>query len=133
MYKTEGLVKCQVLYLKPIRMLYNLMFDIFKIPLRTLPRKQFVPVPLNIMGYCTGIGCHVVVITTQVLSYPVKRQIRTQQTRVQQYIFMFTKMSHVALCTADVHTTNLNYVQCVPQCLSLTGLPKYTHENNFCY
>ena len=79
----EGLVKYKVLFLKPIRMKYDLMVVIFTILLKTWPWKQYDPVTLNIMGYCTGNMCYVVVINAQVLSYPFRRQIKIQQTCVQ--------------------------------------------------
>ena len=34
------------------------------------------------------------------LSYPVRRQIKIQQTCVQQYLLMFTITPHIVLCTA---------------------------------
>ena len=74
----------QVVLLKPIRIKYNLMVVIFKILLQTCIWKQYVPVPLNIMGYCTGNVCYVVVISYQVLSYPVRRHTNIQHTCVQQ-------------------------------------------------
>ena len=67
-----------------------------------------------------------VVISSQVLSYPVRRKINIQQTRVQQLDFMLNVMFHILLFKADVHTTNKQHVHCFPQLLYLTVLPKYT-------
>ena len=116
MRKTEVLVKYQVIYLKPIRILYNLMVEIFTIPLQTWILQQCVPVTLNIMGYRTGNMCYVVVISAQVFSYPVRSQIKTQQTCVQKYYFIFTVFPHILLCKDYVHTMNEQHFQRVPQC-----------------
>ena len=59
--------------------------------------EKCVPVPLNIMGYHTGNVCYVFVISDQVLSYPVRRQIKIQQTCAEQYVFMFTITFHIVL------------------------------------
>ena len=80
MRKTEGLVKYTVIFLKPIRTQYYLMVVIFKIPLKTWPWQQCVPVPLNIMEMCVTLF----LINSQIFSYPVRRKIKIQQTRVQQ-------------------------------------------------
>ena len=130
MRKTDGLVKYPVIFLKPIRMQYDLMVFIFTIPLKKLPCKKCVPVPLNIMGYCNGNACYVVVISAQVFYYPVRRQINIQQKCVQQYNFISTVMFHVVLCMGNVHNTNEKHVHCAPQQRALKGLPKYTHEKN---
>ena len=37
--------------------------------------EKCVPAIINIMSYCTGNVCYVVVINDQVLSYPVSRKI----------------------------------------------------------
>ena len=92
--------------------------------------EKFAPVPLNIMGYRTVNVCYIVVISSKVFSYPVRSQIKMQQTCVQKQYFMFTVIYHVVLCTADVHTKNKKHVQCVPHFQYLTVLPKYTHEKN---
>ena len=84
MRKTEDLVKYPVVFLKPIRMQYYLMFVIFTIPLLTWPWQQCIPVPLNIMGDLTGNIFYIFVISAQVLSYPARVQIKIQQTCVQQ-------------------------------------------------
>ena len=84
MHKTEGLEKYPVLFLKPMRMKYDLMVFTFSIPLHTWPWQQCVLVPLNIMGCRTGNMCYVDVIWAQVLSYLVRRQIKIQQTCAQQ-------------------------------------------------
>ena len=68
--------------------------------------EKIVPVPLNIMGYHIGNVCYVFLISDQVLSYAGIRKINTQQTRVQQYNFLFTLMSHILLCLVNIHTTN---------------------------
>ena len=104
------------------------MVVIFIIPLQTWPWQQYVPVPQNTMGHRTGNVCYVVVISAQVLSYPYRRQINIQQTCIQQYDFTFTIMFHVVIFTGNIHTTNDKHVHCVPQCRSLTGLPKYTQK-----
>ena len=114
MRKTEGLVKYPVTFLKPIRIQYELMAIIFKIPLQTCPCKQCVPVPMIIMGYRTGNVCNIVVINAQVLSYPVRRQIKIQQTYVQQYNLMLTVMFHIIMFTGNIHTMNEQHVHCVP-------------------
>ena len=84
MHKTEGLVKYVVVFFKLIRMQYNLMVVIFIILLQTWKWQQFVQVPLNIMRYRTRNVCHIVVINDKVSSSPVRRQIKIQQTYVQQ-------------------------------------------------
>ena len=106
MHKTEGLVKYQVVSLKPIKILYDLMFAIFTIPLQTCTWKQCFPVHLKTIVYHTGNVCCIVVIRAQLLYYSVSRQIKIQQKIVQKYVFMFTVMSYVVLCTENVHTTN---------------------------
>ena len=78
MFKTEGLVKYQVLFLKPIIMKYDLVVVIFTILLQTWSWKQCVPVNLNIMGYHTGNVYYVVVIIDLVFYYPVRMQIKIQ-------------------------------------------------------
>ena len=75
---------------------------------------KIFPVPLNIMVYHTGNVCYAVVISSQVLSYPVRRQIKIQQTCVKQYDFVFTVMFHVVLFTRDAHTMNEQHVHFVP-------------------
>ena len=66
------------------------MVVIFTTQPQTCPCKQCVPIPLDIMVYRTGHVCYVVVINDQILSYPVTRQIKIQQTLVQKYVFMST-------------------------------------------
>ena len=78
------------------------------------------------MVYCTVNVCYFVVISAQLLSYPVSRKIQIQQTCIQQYYFIFTIMFHVLLCMADIHTTNEQHAHCVPQWRALTGIPNYT-------
>ena len=73
MRETEGMVKYKVLYLKPIRMMYNLMVVIFTIPVQTWTWQQYERLPLNIMGYRTGNVCYVIVISAQIFSYHVRR------------------------------------------------------------
>ena len=133
MRNSEGPVKHQVIYLKPIRMLYKLMVAIFTIALQTWPWKKYIPVPLNITGFQNGNACYVIVISVQVFSYPVTSQINIQQIRAEQYVSIFTIMSHVVLCTADAHKINEQHVQRVPKCLALIGMEKYTHKNKLCY
>ena len=82
--KTEGLVKYPIVFLIPIIIQYDLMVVLFTIPLQTCPWNQFVTVPLNIMGYRTGNVCYIVVMIYQLFSYPVRVQIKIQQTRVQK-------------------------------------------------
>ena len=72
MRKTEGLLKYKIIYLKPKIMLYDLMVVIFTIPLQTWQCQKYVPVLLNIIIYRTVSLCYVVVINSQVLSYPVR-------------------------------------------------------------
>ena len=96
-------------------MKYDLMVVIFKIPLHTWPWQQFSPVPIRIMDYRTVNMCLVVVISSQVFSYPLRTKIKIQQICVQQYNFMFTVMFHVVLFTGDVHTTNKQHVHCILQ------------------
>ena len=96
------------------------MVVIFTIPLQTFPWQQFFPVPLNIMVYCTGNVGYGVIISAQLLYFPVRRQKKIQQTFFQQYVFMFTVTSNVVIYTADIHTTNKQSVQCVPQYQDLT-------------
>ena len=133
MRKTEGLMKYPVVFSKPIIMQYNLMVVIFIIALQIWTWKQCYPLPLNIMGYRTENVCYAVLISTQVLSYLFRRQLKIQQTCVQQCNFTFTVMFHVVLFIGDTHTKNEQHVHCVPQWKSLTVLPKYTHEKNLCY
>ena len=80
MRKPEDLVKYQVVFMKPIRILYNLVVVIFTTPPQTWKFQQCVPVLLNIMRYHTGNVCYIVVISAQVLSYTVSRQINIKQT-----------------------------------------------------
>ena len=70
--------------LKSIRIMYDLMVVIFTIPLQTWPRKQCVPVILDIIGYRAGNMCYVVVIISQVFYYPFRRQRKIPQTSFQQ-------------------------------------------------
>ena len=84
MHKTEGMVKYPIVFLKPIRMHYELTVVVFTISLQAWPRKKCVPVPLNIMDYPPGNVCYIILTSAKVLSYPVRRQIKIQQTRVQQ-------------------------------------------------
>ena len=76
--------KYQVMYLKPKRMLYSIMVVVFTIPQHTYPWNLFVPLHLNIMRYYTENVCYVVAISAQLLFYTVRRQIKIQQTCVQQ-------------------------------------------------
>ena len=76
MHKTEGLVKYQVVFLKPIIMQYNLMAVISTIPLHTFPWKKCVPIILNIMGYHNGNVCYIVVISAKVMYYPVSAALK---------------------------------------------------------
>ena len=46
---------------------------------------------------------------------------------------MFTLMSHVVLCMADIHTANKQHVKFFQHCRALTVLPKYTREKRLCY
>ena len=80
------------------------------------------------MEYLIGNVCYIVVISDQLLSYPVRRKKKIQRSRVQQYDFVNTSMFHVGLFTSDFHTTNKQHFHCVPQCRDLTKLPRYTHE-----
>ena len=66
--------------------------DVYKysLTLLTWPYRQCVPVALNIMGYLTRNLCYAVVTRDKVFYYQVRIQIKIQQTRVQQYDFMFT-------------------------------------------
>ena len=65
--QNRGYVEISISILKPVRMQYDLIVIIIKIPLHTRPRQNFVHVLLNIMGYRTGDVCCVVVISTQLL------------------------------------------------------------------
>ena len=68
------------------------------------------------MEYYTRNVCYIVWISSQVLSYPVMKQIKIQKIGVQNIYFMFTLISHIVLYTAEIHTTNEKHVQCVLQC-----------------
>ena len=83
-------MKYPVVFLKPIIMQYNLIVVIFTILLKTRPWKQYVPVPLNIMGYRTGNVCNVVMISDQILSYPFSRQIK-----IQRFTFYFSMTIYI--------------------------------------
>ena len=119
MHETEDLVKYQVLFLKPIRIMYDLMVDIFTMQPQTFPWQQYVSFPLNIIVYITVNVCYVVVISAQVLSYPVKIQIKMQKTIVQQYLSLSTEMY------PDVHYMKEKYkkieqhIQCIAQSLTM--------------
>ena len=133
MCKTEGLVKYKVVSLKPIRMLCNLMVAIFTIPLQTWSWQKCISVPINIMGYLTRNLCYAVVTRDKVFYYQVRIQIKIQQTRVQQYVLMFTIIYHMVMCKEYVHAMNKQHIQCVPKCIDMTVLPRYKHKNNLCY
>ena len=75
----------------------------------------------------TGNVCRAVVISAQVLYFPVRGKTRIQQTCVQQYDFIINLMFQIVLFTGDACTMNKQRVHCVPQLQVLTGLPKYTH------
>ena len=113
--------------------MYNIMVVIFTILLQTWPCQQNFSVSLKLMVYCIVNLCYVVTISVPVLSYPVGRKTKIQQTRIQQYVFMVTVMFHDLLCTFDVHTTNKQHVQCVSQFLCMTIMQRYTHKKNLCY
>ena len=70
------------------KIMYNLMVVIFTTRPQTWPWLQGFPVAILIMGYCTGNVCYIVVINYQVLSYPFRSQIKIQQTRFQQFVFL---------------------------------------------
>ena len=106
MRKTEGLMKYPFVFLKCIRIQYDLMVVIFTISLQKWTWQKFVPVPLIIMGYHTVNVCCVVLMSAQVLSYPVMNQIKIQQTGVQQQYFMFTVILYVVLFMGGVHIIN---------------------------
>ena len=67
---------------------------IFKILLHIFQWQKCDPVIHNIMGYHNGNVYYAVLINSGVLVYLVWSQIKMQQTRVQQYIFLFTALYH---------------------------------------
>ena len=107
MRKTEGLVKYPVVFLKPLRMQYDLMVVIFTIPLQTWPWQKCVPVPLNIMVYRTENVCYVDVISAQLFSYPFSSKIKIQQTCVQQYVTCLTKC-FTLYCSQETYIPQTN-------------------------
>ena len=62
------------------------------------------------MGYHTVNVHYDVVRNAPVLVYLVRRHINMQQTCVQKYVFVFTKMYHVVLFMAYTHMKNEKYV-----------------------
>ena len=65
--------------------------------------EKCVPVPHNIMIYHTLNVYYDFARNPPVLIYLIRRQIKIQQTRVQQYFFMFNTMYHVVLFMAYAH------------------------------
>ena len=104
--------------------MYDLTVALFIIMILTWLCQQYIPIPLNIMGYRNEMVCYIVVMSVQILSYPVRRQIKIQQTFFQQYIFKTILMSHILLCTDEAHTTHEQHVHCVTQRLDLTEIEK---------
>ena len=83
---------------------------IFTILLQICLCQQCAPVPHNIISYHTGNVYHDVVRNSPVLVYLIRRQIQMQQTRVQQYFFVFNAMYYVVLFVVYTHMINEQYV-----------------------
>ena len=79
---------------------------IFTILLQKFLWQKCVPVPHIIMGYHTGNVYYGVMRNAPVLVFIVRRKIEMQQTCVQQYVFIFSKMYHVVMFMAYAHKNN---------------------------
>ena len=81
--------------------------------------QKYVPIPHKNMRYHTENLYYAVVINALVLLYLIGRQINMQQTRLQQYVFMFTAMYHVLLLMKYPPMNIEQYVICVSLILVL--------------
>ena len=73
---------------------------ILKILLQIWVWQQLFPVLNNIMVCHTVNVCYAVLINDPILVYLLGIQINMQQTRVQQYIFIFNAMYYIVLFMA---------------------------------
>ena len=80
--------------------------------------EKCVPVPMHIMDCHTANLCCYVVINSQIISCPVRRKIKIEQTHFQ-HVIVSTETYHVILCISYVHTSIAKHVKCVTQCLAL--------------